>query len=291
MMSDMETKDWLNEFTALKQVNSNNPFTVPDGYFGDLRERTLSLVNLYKHHTETGGLTVPEGYFDELNGNISSRINISSAVNTEDIGFAVPQNYFEELAGNIQSRIAIEEMMQEAAGPEFAVPEGYFNNLQEQITARIAVEEAFEEAELEQAFVVPQGYFDKLNAAILSKTVDGESIEEEEVTIAAEPVQRPGVVRRLFASGIFKYAAAACITIGIGVSFLLYSGSHVQQHAQTGNHSDTYLHHELSAIPINEIRSYVEQNIDAGETQTYLTEGKQSAVSDEELMDYIDTEL
>ncbi|RVU00021.1 hypothetical protein EOD41_13730 [Mucilaginibacter limnophilus] len=271
----MENKDWLNEFPELKKVNANNPFTVPDGYFHNLSERILSLNKLNALTVNNGGFNVPENYFDELSGNIMSRINIGEAINVENTGFTVPEGYFNELTGNVQSRITIEEaVQQETAG--FEVPQGYFEDLQQQITARIAVEKALN-VEPQETFAVPAGYFDKLNAAILDKTVNA-----DKNAAAVEKVKRQTIVRRLFNSRIYKYAVAACITVVIGVSFLIGSNNNPPQHTAT------YLHTQLSDIPVSEIKNYVEQNLDAGETQVMLTDPN---VSDEEILDYIDTEL
>src|ERR1700748_3132756 len=140
MMSDMENKDWINDYRALKMINPLNPFTVPEGYFDSLGDRIASFKNL------------SELKDDDLPG-----------------GFAVPENYFEELAGNIQSRINIEEIANREEN-SFAVPEGYFDNLTQQINSRIFVEEALGNAE--EHFAVPQNYFAELNSKILSKTVN-----------------------------------------------------------------------------------------------------------------------
>src|ERR1700743_2768594 len=114
MKSEMENKDWLNEYMSLKQINPANPFEVPAGYFDSLGDRIVALKNL-----------------DELKSKGFSD------------GFEVPSNYFEELTGNIQSRITIESAM--ADEPGFAIPEGYFDNLQQQIESRIFVGEALSE--------------------------------------------------------------------------------------------------------------------------------------------------
>ncbi|MES2112705.1 MAG: hypothetical protein V4577_28380 [Bacteroidota bacterium] len=181
MKSEMENKDWLNEYMSLKQINPANPFEVPAGYFDSLEDRIVALKNL-----------------DELKSKGFSE------------GFEVPQNYFEELTGNIQSRIAIESAMADAPG--FAVPEGYFDDLQQQIESRIFIEEALSES-VEQ-FAVPAGYFDKLNKSILDKTVNLE-------TVSRESVKSGGIVRKLYASNFFKYATAACVTLALCGGILL----------------------------------------------------------------------
>ncbi|RYY30741.1 MAG: hypothetical protein EOP46_21275 [Sphingobacteriaceae bacterium] len=275
MKNEMDNKNWLDEYTALKQVNPNNPFTVPSGYFSDLTERIVSLKNIAALNIERDGFTVPENYFNELSSNIQSRITIQSALNVENTGFKVPENYFNDLSNNIQSRISIEEAIgNENAG--FEIPQGYFENMQQQITARIAVEEALS-VRTEETFAVPAGYFDKLSAAILYKTVNAQP------EVITEPVQRRGIVRRMFASGIYKYAAAACVTIAVGATFLLNSNT-----PAPAENTASYLHNRLSNIPVSEIKNYVEQNLDAGETQTTLVNQN---ISNEEILDYIDTEL
>src|SRR5882757_4914631 len=99
MKSEMENKDWLNEFVSLKQINPANPFRVPAGYFDDLGDRIVALKNLeeLKEKGLTGGFEVPANYFEELTGNIQSRIAIEGALNTEEHGFTVPEGYFENL--------------------------------------------------------------------------------------------------------------------------------------------------------------------------------------------------
>jgi hypothetical protein len=138
MNRDRGNREWLNDYMSLKQVNQNNPFKVPEGYFDSLDERILSNIKL-----------------EELKKSLP------------EAGFTVPENYFEDLAGNIQARIAIKEASdKEATG--FTVPDGYFDNLQQQIQSRIFVEEALN-AQAE-GFTVPDGYFDGLTANILNQT-------------------------------------------------------------------------------------------------------------------------
>jgi len=134
MKSEMENKDWLNEYVSLKQINPANPFTVPAGYFDDLGDRIVAFKNLdeLKSKGFSDGFTVPDKYFEELTGNIQSRIAIKSALNSDDDGFAVPEGYFENLQQQIQGRIFVEEALGEPA-EHFAVPEGYFDKLNESI--------------------------------------------------------------------------------------------------------------------------------------------------------------
>lgn len=218
MKSDMENRDWLNDYMSLKQVNPANPFIVPAGYFDDLEDRIVSYKNLeeLKNKDASGGFTVPENYFDELTANIQSRINIEKALNAENTGFVVP--------------------------------EGYFDNLEQQIKSRIFVEEALGESV--ESFTVPEGYFNALSKNILDKTVN------------AEDGKRKGIVRKLFASTAFKYATAACFAVAIGSGILIS-----QLNSPVDTHKNSFLHKQLASVPIADIKSYLQLNVDAGDTQ------------------------
>jgi len=216
MKSDMEDREWLDEHMSLKQVNPNNPFTVPPGYFDELEQRITSYIHLNELQSQA-----PEG-------------------------FTVPENYFDELSANIQSRIAIEELAS-AENTGFAIPENYFDNLQQQISARILVEEALAGAD---KFTVPAGYFDNLSKNILNKTVN------------QDMVKRKGIIRRMYASGAFKYAAAACFAAIIGTGVLL-----IQSPTPAPQHKDSFLHKQVQTISVSDIQSYLQQDVDANDTQ------------------------
>jgi hypothetical protein len=224
MKSDMDNKEWLNEYPSLKQVNENNPFTVPEGYFDKLEKNIISAVNL--EELKTGkGFTVPENYFDELNSNIQSRINIEAYVNNPEHGHTVP--------------------------------DGYFDELEEQVNARILVEETMSGQE---SFSVPAGYFDKLSQAILDKTVNQDNV----VAVNQNPIQiqRKGIVRKMFASATFRYAAAACFAVVIGAGILLKQAA-----APVSTHNKSFLHEQLSSVSTDDIQSYLQDDVDANETQ------------------------
>jgi hypothetical protein len=229
MKSEMENKDWLNEYMALKQINPANPFTVPAGYFSDLGDRIVAFKNLdeLKNKGSFGDFTVPDNYFEELTGNIQSRIAVESGLNTTD--------------------------------PGFTVPDGYFENLQQQIQSRIFVEEAL--GEPAEHFSVPAGYFDKLNKDILDSTVNQGAVKSR------------GIVRRLYTSTAFKYATAACFALALSGGILLseLTGSVVE-------HKGTFLHKELSNIPADDIKSYLQLNLDPSDTQA-------TAISDDSSID------
>src|ERR1700761_2592168 len=253
MTSDMENREWLNDYEILRQVNTTNPFTVPNGYFDGLNERILSAVKLdeLKNTVSPNCFTVPEGYFETLSDNIKSRVAVEELL-TEEQGFTVPENYFENLAGNIQSRIAVEELLKEDQG--FTVPENYFENLNSQIQSRLLVEQALVNAE--DTFTVPENYFNHLSKEILNKTVN------------QEVVKRKSNVIRMFSTTAFKYATAACVILMVGAGVIFKPFAPV-------SHQDTFLHKQLSGVPANDIQSYLQETVDGNETQ--------HAVSDEDL--------
>lgn len=246
MKRDMESRKWLDEYMSLKQVNENNPFTVPPGYFDELEQNIISAVNLEKLKGDKG-FTVPENYFDDLTNNIQSRINIDAFVNNDADGYAVPPNYFDELSNNVQSRINIEAYVNNDEDGH-AVPESYFADMERQIGARIMIEETLNEKE---SFTVPADYFEKLNKAILNKTIN------------QDMVKRKGVVRRMFASTAFKYAAAACLAVVVGTGLL------VQRSAVPTviPHNKSFLHEQLSTVSTGDIQSYLQDDVDPTETQ------------------------
>ncbi|NVM62011.1 hypothetical protein FHW88_000287 [Mucilaginibacter sp. SG538B] len=347
MKSDMDNREWLDDFIALKQVSKTNPFTVPEGYFHELAQHITTRIRLegLKNYP-SAGYTIPENYFDELSSNIRSRINIERALSAGDSGFTVPENYFDELSSNIQSRIVVDEAMNAGEGftvPEnyfdelssniqgriaveeamnladegFTVPENYFDELSSNIQSRIAVEEAmgneegftvpenyFEELSaniqsriaVEEAinaghegFVVPIDYFDQLNQRILDKTVNADVEEEQEIDNVisinkAKPVQKKGIVRRLWLSPTIRYATAACFALILGVG-VIFRGD-----IQAPDHNHSYLHEQVSSVPVDEIKSYLQLHMDASDTRTLIDANQKSNTSnaDEDLSDYID---
>jgi hypothetical protein len=257
MNRDRGNREWLNDYMSLKQVNPNNPFTVPEGYFDGLNEMILSKIKLEELKNNSTGFTVPENYFDELSANIQSRINLEEALDKETSPFGVPDGYFDELSANIQARINVGEALdKEAAG--FIVPEGYFDNLQQQIQSRIFVEEAL--TAQPEGFSVPENYFDTLSANILDKTSQKEKVKSY------------GVVRKLFATTAFKYATAACLAIAIGGTIFLSQTENPQE-----AHSNSFLHKSLSVIPVEDIQNYLQSHLDPiTDTHSLMDETKQA---------------
>jgi hypothetical protein len=282
MNSERGNREWLNDYLSLKQVNSSNPFTVPDGYFDELEQQIVSFIKLDELKNDSAplqGFTVPENYFEELSANINARINIEEALDKETTGFAVPRGYFEELSDNINTRISIEESLdKETTG--FSVPQGYFEELSQQIQSRITVEESLSPSG--ETLAIPEGYFNKLTENILDKTVNQqESIKQEVV------VKQKGFIRQLFASSAFKYATAACLTLAVGATIFLSQNST----SVVEEHNRSFLHMSLSTIPVDEIKTYLQQNVDATDTRTLIDESKQVNAGNlsNDLQDELDT--
>ncbi|WP_259070858.1 hypothetical protein HDF24_23755 [Mucilaginibacter sp. X4EP1] len=247
-------------------------FAVPDGYFDTLINNIQSRINIEEAlNTEETGFAIPEGYFDTLANNIQSRINIEEALSTEETGFAVPEGYFDTLAGNIQSRINIEETLN-AEETGFAVPEGYFDTLAGNIQSRIFVEEALNEQD--EAFAVPDGYFDALHKNITDKT-SGAKTEKA----------GKGIVRRMVISTAFKYATAACFAVAIGGGILIN-----QLSGPDDAHEKTFLHKQLSNVPVDDIKAYLQLNVDAGDAQQTVN-SENVKVDEKSLKDALQSDL
>jgi hypothetical protein len=301
MKSELNDKDWLNDYPSLKQVAKNNPFTVPDGYFDAMHQSAMSRAFLGSWNTETG-FTVPANYFEELPGQVQSRIVVEEALENEAKGFTVPANYFEDMQASLQSRINIEEALQHISG-DFTIPANYFEDLQaslqsrinveetlqhtngdftvpadffedqrQQITGRIAVEEILNGQS--DGFTVPNNYFDSLQDAILAKTT-------------SPAVKRDAVIKRLVNSGVFKYAAAACFVMAIGgtIFFNKYESAEAV-------HNRSYIHKALATVPDAAIIDYLQTHMDAADTPTLLDDASQSStgtVTVDDLQRYLST--
>ena len=266
----MENQEWADEEMSFKQVTNANPFTVPSGYFEDAGQRILSIARLQslKSDDNAQGFLVPENYFNELGANIQSQANLIASAPANGHGFSVAEGYFEQLTANIQSRTAIETAVNSDAG-SFTVPENYFEHLQQQVSARIAVEEVL--GAVTNAFTVPENYFAGLNKNILNKTVNQDA------------VIRKTIVRKLFGSNTFKYATAACLALVIGTGLILKQAGTPPVHAQT------LLHTQLSGVPVNEIKDYLELHVDATDTHGMIENDKiNTEALDKDLQDYLD---
>jgi len=215
--------------------------------------------------------TVPAGYFNDLEDRIVSYKNLREKYNGTGDGFTVPAGYFDELTGNIEGRITVEDAVN-TDNLGLTVPEGYFDELDSRIMGRVRIQEALDSA---QPFSVPAGYFEQLNKNILDKTVN------------LDKAGRSGIVRKLYATRAFKYATAACFALIIGGGILI-----LQLTSPQYVHTHSFLHKELSNVPVDEIKSYLQLNVDPGDTQQTVTAEGATVKEDnlkKALQDYVDS--
>lgn len=255
----MDNREWLAEYPSLKQVNANNPFTVPGGYFDELHQRAVSHALLDGINTAAeAGFTVPENYFEELPGNLQSRIAVEDALENSAPGFSVPADYFEEMQANLQSRLTMEEALQHTEG-DFTVPAGYFEDQHQQIISRIAVDEILNNKP--DGFTVPDGYFNSMQNTIISKT-------------ARPVVKHDAIVRRLIRSSAFKYATAACITIAVGATFFF-----TRYERDEALRQRLYLHKALATVPDDDIIDYLQNHMTAADTPALMDAADQASTA------------
>lgn len=273
----MDNREWLDDYLSLKQVNPNNPFTVPDGYFEEFSQRAASRAFIDGVNGNAGdGFTIPDDYFNTLEGNLQSRIAIEAALQNSTPGFTVPDDYFNDMQASLQSRINIEEALHHTTG-DFTVPEDFFEDQHQQIISMVAVNEILERGT--EGFTVPENYFEDMEKAILSKTTG---------TPAEKVVkQKPGIVRRMFTSGAFKYATAACLVLGIGGTLFLN-----RYESPEAKHQRSYIHKALSQVSDADIMDYLQMHMDAADTRSLMNAADQintTDVSADELKEYLST--
>lgn len=273
----MDNREWLDDYLSLKQVNQNNPFTVPDGYFEEFAQRAASRAFIDGVNGNAGdGFTIPEDYFNTLKGNLQSRIAIEAALQNSTPGFTVPNDYFSTMQDNLQSRINIEDALNHTTG-DFTVPDDFFEDQHQQIISMVAVNEILEHEQ--EGFTIPENYFEDMQKAIISKTTD--SPAEKAVK------QKPGIVRRMFTSGAFKYATAACLVLGVGGTIFLN-----RYESPNAVHQRSYIHKALSQVSDADIIDYLQTHLDAADTKSLMNGADQINTADagaDDLKEYLST--
>lgn len=120
--------------------------------------------------------------------------------------YAIAEGFFDGLAQQIVAGVlAAESDNPVMALPKlmpYAIPQNYFENATEQIlaTAALPTEEA-------PVFDVPAGYFDALPARVMTA-----------IQTSEKPVVKPRIIDFKPASRIIKWAVAAVLVLGIGIS-------------------------------------------------------------------------
>lgn len=171
--------------------NENNPFSLPDGYFGSFGKKMMHKIELAEELKEFEILSsldkklpfaTPDNYFvsAEVKSELSSYPKLS-AIKKQNV-FATPELYFETSAKTIASKIEITEELK-------AYP-------------------VLSSINKENSFAAPQNYFDGL-----SHRMRGE--------IFVSPPEESGVVKilHLVFSKKAAYAIAATLVLSLGLYF------------------------------------------------------------------------
>lgn len=170
--------------------------------------------------------------------------------------FKVPDGYFEEMSAQLLSRIKIIE--KDNNQPLLEIPEGYFETLEDKIVSRSRLDE-LKENSTSEIFAVPDKYFETLESKIKARIDTNDKI-------SSTPK-----VRRLTTSWI-TYAAAACLTLVVGISIYLNADS---KNAET----------QIANLPAEEIVDYLQLYSDAGDaaiiSESLDTETELSELSQE----------
>lgn len=132
--------------------------------------------------------------------------------------FAVPENYFVELTQKNLLRQRLNADLKDS----FQVPEGYFDQLQDSIMAGIAAEKLRAQVS-DTGYRVPENYFETLPAKIKAAAIPSSPVV---------PVRKLGRPRWV------QYAAAACVTLALGISVYFRIASDNSTDNQLNNVSD-----------------------------------------------------
>ncbi|MBC8054532.1 MAG: hypothetical protein H7Y13_15840 [Sphingobacteriaceae bacterium] len=99
-------ESWQTNAPTLAAMEKTNPFTVPEGYFGELEEQIAGRIKITQFDNNQALFTTPEGYFESLTDKIVSVTNIGQLKPEQDSGvFTVPENYFTGLEEKIKNRL------------------------------------------------------------------------------------------------------------------------------------------------------------------------------------------
>ncbi len=281
----------LNELNStLATITSQNPYTVPVGYFDGLAARILNRIKAI----EAANAVEELGYLSPALSGISKQIP-----------FSVPEGYFEGLAEKAMQSIsessdyqtANEEM--ETLSPllnglkkemPYSVPQGYFDGLAGKALQAVNKSNDYQTAKEELAtlspllsglkkeipYTVPQGYFESLS----------ENIIREENKPAAKVISITG--RKWF-----RYAAAAVI-IGIVVTTgLLFLGVGEKEPGGKALAKFTRDVKKMDDTQKDNLIDFIDAGMNSDETAQVSTDNKSDEVknllqgiSDDELKDF-----
>jgi hypothetical protein len=280
-------KNIINELKELSPVLAQNnpvtPYEVPHGYFENLPEAILTMVQSEEATpvlpiSKQNPYSVPNGYFENLADTILTRINTEKVRSAQDeiealspvLGklnksnpYTLPAGYFEELATNITDGAKAIELVNEE-----------LENLSPLMLS----------LKNKNVYEAPEGYFNTLANSLLAKSKQ----------------QQPAkVVSMNFGRKMLRYAAAAVVAAVVLVSGWMY----VNKTSVTGKTTDETIAKELNekvkkvsddelikfieddntAIDDNTVAAIQSSEIDASDMKDMLAD-----ISDEELQQYLE---
>ncbi len=146
-----ENTDWLNDYPVLQKQSRENPFRVPDIFFGEQQERILSAISAdeLKSKIPSSGFTVPHGYFENMQEQIFSVIKLEE-MRTAEQTIVKSDAFFDEQQSIIAARIKISEFAEKGSG--FTVPANYFNELTDRIHQKTGIKEVSQPAKVRNLF-------------------------------------------------------------------------------------------------------------------------------------------
>lgn len=141
----------LNELNSIAplfaHISPNMPYSVPAGYFEELPEQIVSLLQLPEEEfnlpNKDQAYAVPSGYFENLAGSIMQKIKEAEtefSINARQMPYSLPSGYFDTLPATILQKLRAEEVKVELATvapllneiPKINVyntPKGYFDTV------------------------------------------------------------------------------------------------------------------------------------------------------------------
>lgn len=201
--------------------------------------------------------------------------------------FLVPEGYFSAL----KKETLLKRDIAELGESSFILPENYQESLRQDILSKIS-EDKLRILVPKHEFSTPSGYFDNLQKKILSKTSGAEDANIVELNTINKPseyefiekVAKKTITKRIGIRRLIPYAAAASITIAIGLFTLLEGVKN-----QSTNYSA-----QIHSLPSDEIISYLAFYSEVGDLQhlseqlSDRTDGLTEGFSSQEIEDYLE---
>jgi hypothetical protein len=186
----------LNEENNKPNKNENNPFSLPEGYFGSFAQKMMHKIEVAEELKE---------------------FKLLSSIDKK-LPFITPGNYFAN--SEVKNELAIYPKLTEVKKENaFVVPQLYFESSAKAIENKIGSAEelkaypALYSIGKENSFTTPQNYFEDFSPTVREKLVDGHPYSHRD--------EEDGIVRILHIvfSKKTAYAIAAMLVISLGLYF------------------------------------------------------------------------